>query len=74
MKTIAQKSARLVGLVFMSALTTLFLNAIFSALFAIITQSNLLPIMRSDVMICLSFLLFVVLIIWFIDILTSPLD
>jgi hypothetical protein len=74
MKTIAKKSARLVGLVFMSALTTLFLNVIFSALFAIITGSNLLPIMRSDVMLCVTFLLFVILIIWFFDILTSPLD
>lgn len=58
---IAKKLAELVGVVLLSALTSLSLNAIFSGLLALICQSPFAPIFGSNPMLVISVIAFLLL-------------
>lgn len=58
---IAKKLAELVGVVLLSALTSLSLNAIFSGLLALMGQSPFAPIFGSNPMLVISVIAFLLL-------------
>jgi hypothetical protein len=71
MKNLISKSAQLLGVFFLCAVFTLSINAVFSGMLSILTGSAFLGIFRSDAMLVLSIIGFIVFFIMCLIALTT---
>lgn len=67
MKSIIRKTAQIVGVTILSVIASLSMNFVISAMFAIITMSPLMGIVGSNVMLVLTFFVFLFFLFIYID-------